>query len=322
METVKYQILKMAIDCGKAYVKSAALKPGTDGEIILGKKFSSNIAKGKTQRFGEDTHRVSIGGINYLVGDESLGIKLDQLELDKRTPENKVAVYTAIALMIQELKLPGFQEVHLIINVPLSQFKEEATRQAYCDFYKDSVINLTLDDKPIQFRVTKVTPAFESMGCMLRNGQPWKVAGGETIIFDWGGLNLTYTQLDETLKPVTKKCDSLFAGSHCVLNEVARRLASQGVRYDYNAITRVIQGRKAVKPHVKTLIDDVIMEFFEQEVIGKLDHLDLDERLVFTGGSSKLFESYIRNYFNGHPLLEFSPDCEFDNVIGFLRLAK
>lgn len=312
---MKYTI---AIDTGKAQVKSAML---LDGEVLTLNAFPSNVVPNSTQRLDESVHIVNLDGKTFQVGDASATLTKDQISnLDKKTTESKVCAYTAIALMMKEAGIRNGAEFKVLINVPLSIFKNSDERKEYVSFYKGEV-SINVDGTNYFFDIVEVTPLFEAIGYVLLQGKALK--GTDTILFDWGGLNLTYCLIDADLRPVVAKSDSLMKGCHNILGDIYLGLQAAGVmNLDAGDIKKVIQGRKNTSKETKALIDQLAYKNISQIFDQLATRLNLwDDKVRFTGGSSLLFEDYITKYFNEHHDFEISSNCVYDNAVGFLKVV-
>lgn len=308
----------IAIDAGKAQTKAAII---ADGEIITLEAFASNVVAGSVERLDESVHITRLNGETFQVGDTSAPLSKDQLlNLDKKTTESKVCVYTAIALMMKKAGIRNGAEFKLLINVPLSIFKDSESRKGYVNFYRDEV-SINVDSNNYAFDITEVVPLFEAIGYTLLQGKALK--GDDTLLIDWGGLNMTYCLIDAELRPVVAKSDSLMKGSHHILNSIYLALQGRGVsNLDKEDIKRVICGRKNASKETKEIIDTVAYQeiskiFKDLEAVLNL----WDDKVRFTGGSSLLFEKYITKYFADHHDFEISSNCVYDNAVGFLQVV-
>ena len=308
----------LAIDAGKAQTKAAMI---VDGEVITLEAFASNVVAGSTERLDESVHVSRLNGEVFQVGDASAPLTKDQLSnLDKKTTESKVCVYTAIALMMKKAKIRSGAEFKILLNVPLSQFKNEADRKSYVNFYRDS-ITINVDSDNYSFDIVEVVPLFESIGYVLLQGKALK--GDDTLLIDWGGLNLTYCLIDAELRPVVSKSDSLMKGSHHILNEIYLTLQGKGIaNLDKEDIKKVIRGRKNVSKETKEVIDTVAYQEISKVFNDLEAKLSLkDDKIRFSGGSSLLFEKYLTKYFADHYDFEISSNCVYDNATGFLHVV-
>lgn len=308
----------LAIDAGKAQTKAAM---SVDGEVITLEAFASNVVAGSTERLDESVHVSRLNGETFQVGDASAPLSKDQLSnLDKKTTESKVCVYTAIALMMKKAGIRNGAEFKLLINVPLSIFKDGENRKGYVNFYRDSVA-INVDGENYSFDIVEVTPLFEAIGYVLLQGKALK--GDDTLLIDWGGLNLTYCLIDSELRPVVSKSDSLMKGSHHILNSIYLALQGRGVsNLDKEDIKKVIRGRKNVSKETKEIIDTVAYQEISKIFNDLAAVLNLwDDKVRFTGGSSLLFEKYITKYFADHHDFEISSNCVYDNAVGFLQVV-
>ncbi len=309
----------LAIDAGKAQTKAAMI---VDGEVITLEAFASNVVAGSTERLDESVHISRLNGETFQVGDTSASLTEDQLsKLDKKTQESKVCVYTAIALMMKKAGIKNGAEFKILLNVPLSHFKKEEDRKPYVNFYRDS-ITINVDSDNYSFDIVEVVPLFESIGYVLLQGKALK--GTDTLLFDWGGLNLTFCLIDADLRPVVTKSGSLMKGSHHILNSIYLALQDKGIaNLDKEDIKKAIQGRKNVSKEAKEVIDTVAyQEIVEIFIELKANKLSLwDDKIRFSGGSSLLFEKYITKYFADHHDFEISSNCVYDNAVGFLQVV-
>ena len=308
----------IAVDTGKAQVKSAML---LDSEVLTLNAFPSNVVKGSTKKLDESVHIVNLNGEIFQVGDESAALTKDQMNnLDKKTVESKVCAYTAIALMMKEAGIRNGAEFKVLINVPLSIFKDSDKRKEYIKFYEGDVA-INVDGQNYSFEIVSVTPLFEAIGYVLLQGKTLK--GDDTLLFDWGGLNLTYCLIDDQLKPVVSKSDSLMKGSHTILNNIFLGLQAAGVsNLDTADIKRIIRGGKSTSKETKALIDKIAYQEISQIFNQLATRLNLwDDKVRFTGGSSLLFEEYIKKYFKEHRDFEISSNCVYDNAVGFLKVV-
>ena len=308
----------IAVDTGKAQVKSAML---LDGEVLTLNAFPSQVVKGSTKKLDESVHIVNLNGEIFQVGDESAALTKDQIDnLDKKTVESKVCAYTAIALMMQSAGIRNGAEFKLLINVPLSIFKESDQRKEYVKFYEGEV-SINVDGQNYFFEISTVTPLFEAIGYVLLQGKT--LQGDDTLLFDWGGLNLTYCLIDDKLRPVVAKSDSLMKGSHTILNNIFLELQGRGVsNLDLTDIKRIIQRRKTTTTEIKALIDKIAYREISQIFNQLATRQNLwGDKVRFTGGTSLLFEDYIKEYFKDHRDFEISSNCVYDNAVGFLKVA-
>ena len=316
---MNYNCYTIAVDTGKAQVKAAMT---LNDEVVTLTAFPSNVVKDSTVKMDESVHIVNWEGVNYQIGDASAELSENQLlNLDKKTVESKVCAYTAIALMMKNAGIRNGADIHLLINVPLSIFKDSNSRKAYIDFYRGDV-EVNVDGLNYSFTIVNVTPLFESIGYVLLQGRSLK--GTDSILIDWGGLNITHCLIDADLRPVIAKSDSLMKGSHHIIGKIYMELQASGVaNLDKASIKRIIQGKKNASKETKALIDKIAYReisnlFKDLETVLSLK----EDRIRFTGGSSLLFEKYIRKYFKDHNDFEISTNCVYDNAVGFLKIAK
>lgn len=308
----------IAVDTGKAQVKTAMMM---EDQLVTLNAFPSNVVPESTQTLDKSVHIVNLNGKTYQVGDASATATKDQISnIDKKTIESKVCTYTAIALMMKEAGIRNGADIHLLINVPLSIFKNSDSRKEYVNFYREEV-NINVDGNNYSFTIANVTPLFEAIGYVLLQGKSLK--GKETLLFDWGGLNLTYCLIDADLKPVVAKSDSLMKGSHNIISSVYLGLQAQGIQnLDQDAIKEILRGRKGASKDRMEIINKVVYSEIEKIFNDLGTHLNLwDDRVRFTGGSSLLFEKYIKKYFAEHYDFEISNNCVYDNATGFLKVV-
>lgn len=307
--------LKVAVDCGRGHVKVASY---TASRELVAFSFANRVEKDEVKRLG-DSHLVEYKGVNYRLGENTTGISSDSMELDKLDDNFKLNIYTATALMISKLNQPSVScSVDLKINVPLSLFKDEAERSRYQSFFDEKNVSIRVDGRMYVFYINSVEVFYEGSGFLLSNIDLLDERNEYFTLIDFGSLNLSYAEFDNELRPSINRCDSLMAGSHVIINHLYRVLQGKGYRYDNYEIQASIQGAKKLKPEATIMVDYEIENWLEKNVFTKLDAIDWNGKIYFTGGSSLLFKKYIEKKMAGRDY-EISENAWFDNAVGFLN---
>lgn len=287
------------IDSGKYSCKL------TDGNelMIFDSKISSGVANfGKSYTIEYDNH-------SYIVGEEATDYNL---ELTKNTFHNKILIYTAIALLVDDNDV-----INLTVGTPIQMFFNKEDKQSYIDnlYNNGDYIRIGINGKNIKFRINNIVIAPETIGSqILDRDSKHKIKG----VIDIGGLNINGTIY---LNGVPQKDRILTKnmGTHTLVSNLQQELIKNiGEMYEeYLIHDFMVKSNCSIK--VKYVIDEFCYGFMDSIIKEMQKHKwnYEDIELEFTGGGSILLKNYISESFCNPNIIE---DVYY-NVKGYTKFG-
>ena len=321
----------VSVDSGKASTKWATLNQKS-GEVIKG--LFPTVAKPIFgEQFGAIKTLVVYNAQQYSVGDPK-DIRQVPRETSKLKTEHEVSIYTAIAkaLKAQGANLNQTQSVHLVLNVPLRDYKSKEERQKYQDRYfqeeNQQTVSITVDGQLINFIVSKLTLCYEGQGSLVQatiQHEEMKLEEGFVLLTDIGGCNDSVL-LFEDWSPVPGQNDALLNGMLQVFHEVAKTLTQ---RYDSKITIHDVELlSKGIHPHQAKLPDfDSVYKEQAEKITTDIAQNSIGNALnptftkfIFAGGGAQALKPFIQTAFSGldYVILE---DSQYANVLGMLETA-
>ena len=306
----------IAIDSGKYLTKAAMRRAdGSNSLMAFRTKVDESNMDGSRILNPRETHLVKFGGVYYVVGEGAR--RSDVKEITKASAIHKVAVYTAIALLVD-----SGDTVNCVLGCPLSVFKSRDAVTEYQNYImpQGQQVNIEVDGMTKTFVIKSSIVLPEGIGTILLN--PKKYGKGIVGVIDMGGLNCNCALFRNTFPVPDSMFTNNFGGND--LNIAIRRklqtllgtelmdeLLEQDILQGYDLADEAESRR-------------VISECKEAQVTKVLDacmEAGWNVRsmpLVFTGGTSYLLRDEIARLVPTASAEDILPDVRFANVLGFL----
>lgn len=314
------EIIKVIIDTGKANTKGIMEYNGKEYKSIMPTKIEP--VAGNTI-LDSDTV-VEYDGERYLVGYGELNRNVVKNQT-KLLLEHKVCAFTMIAKLF---KMAGIvadkHKIDLTVNIPIIEFIRHEEKTKYHEFFNsEPKVSIVYNGDLHNFEIASVNGLFESSGYIYRYYH--KFIDKNVLVMDIGGKNTTYC-LFSNLKPQKAYCGSLVYGGNIIINRIRIKLQEvAGLDFNDTRIEDIILGRDTttLKEHEKEQVDLIIKKQISDTIkVLEGNGMDLDRTdIVFTGGTSKLYEPYLNEFFRDE-IYTVSDMPLYDNVIGWLDYAK
>ncbi len=326
-------LIHISVDSGKSAGKYAWL--GQNGEIqhdvittYLKEVALDDMFQGSADRVvyaheNEDNKAYLIGGSDCDIIFERSDTKLEL--------KHEIGIYTAISKVLTSLDLDLSQTINidLSINIPLEDFKDTETKNKYIEQYLNKEVSLQLNNIPIKFKISKLSPFYESQGALIRNMQLIDRESSNCLVcvIDIGSKNDTQILCNKLL-PVPGK--NVMTGNG--INNSLRQLASK-LYLEYKnkftipeveqLLTNKTMPRGIVRERVEELFAPIALNL-AKEIKVNTDQLELNTtntKILFSGGSSIVLKEYLKSVYSPEYDVHFSQDARFDNAIGALIKA-
>ncbi len=306
----------IAIDSGKYLTKAAMRRAdGSNSLMAFRTKVDESDMDGSRILNPRETHLVKFGGVYYVVGEGAR--RSDVKEITKATSIHKVAVYTAIALLVDSGDI-----VNCVLGCPLSVFKSRDAVAEYRNYImpQGQQVNIEVDGVTKTFVIKSSIVLPEGIGTILLN--PKKYGKGIVGVIDMGGLNCNCALFRNTFPVPDSMFTNNFGGND--LNIAIRRKLQTllGTELMDELLEQdILQGYDLAD---ETESRCVISDCKEAQVTKVLDacmEAGWNVRsmpLVFTGGTSYLLREEIARLVPTASAEDILPDVRFANVLGFL----
>lgn len=287
---------------------------GNDNEPIV-EWFSStwiDVTNGDTTGITVDI--IEENGRKYAVGQGAHTLESSSTKL---TAKHKSLRYTAITKVLDKMKFLRGATVDLVLIVSLMDFKKDKG-QSFIDEYSNTDVELTLNGKPVSFKIRDVIVRPESMGSNISHLN--EDATSRNFIIDIGGQNITYALYDGlNAVPGRNDCDK-----NGLLRLAERLTSSIGEGWNLEQVLEILERKKkyaserierlfaaALLKESKTMVDSIRR---------KLEALSWNrdtDRLVLSGGGAIALESYLTVHFEDEDVVFGNSE---DNIRGIMRI--
>lgn len=311
----------IACDSGKHSTKSKCLHDGNEYSTIFRTKVQE--AKNVDIDLISGSFNVHFQGKSYMVGDV-VGEDKVSYEITKNTIEHKIAIYTAIAQLLEKLNARQGANIQLAVNFPISLFKDRLLK----DMYKYELTNngeliiLHVNNQLFSFRITKIMVINESIGPIYSRIREFRMK--DSLVVDVGSLNVSFCSYNGVQYDLNSMI-SLDKGISTLQNKIAEKLTEKFGTYvnsdDALRIMKngylVIRGEKQEKSIeiIQSLTQEHVQDIFNQ-AIGKGISFN-NREIIFVGGGSTILQNIIQKEF---PLATFENDPQFSNCNSFLKI--
>lgn len=272
------------------------------------------------------TNLVKFNQKSYIVG-EMISEEKTDFELSKQTMAHKIAIYLAIAKILQFSSTPIIiARIDLALNIPLNLYKNEQMKSEFAHFIENNndVIGLSVDGVPFSFRINSVLLLPEAMGLVYQRTDEFREQ--RVISIDIGSLNTSYLEFSHLI-PQYNLMSVSNLGVNILRGQMAEALSTKfGVLVtDDDAQQILIDGCLILNGKKQTdsqyLIDQMLSQHLEQILnFAKSRKLSFSNtQIVFVGGGSLLLQKQIHEQL---PYAIVAPDAQFCNVTTFLIILE
>ncbi|MFB1082486.1 hypothetical protein [Jeotgalibacillus sp. JSM ZJ347] len=314
----------IAIDSGKYNTKGILQYRQQEFMVIFRTKLQK--ANDLGMELGENSFKIEFEGQQYLLGD-AVSENYSNHDLSKESIHHKLAIYTAIVLLMNKAKLPlHTSQIHVAVNAPINIYKNQSLKESYKRYleHHNNRITMRINEQLFNFFLKDITVCFEGMGLVYNQQQLFREQS--TAIIDLGGLNSTFCTF-QGLQPDFNSMAVSNIGSSALKGNIERSLVEKyGFSLSANDLERIII--KGFLTHFGHKVNDSA-DLIKQI---KLDHLSSiinyakqhgytfnQDQICFVGGGSLLLGTEIRSTF---PHAKIEPNPFFSNVKSFLSILK
>jgi len=307
------EMIYIAVDSGKSHTKVAWYERNNPKNLMMTDVFRTTATSIKPSDFFNAGTVIKYDGCYYDVGQNE--VKLSS-ENSKLTIVHELCVYTGIATALIDLDMNP-KETHFVklaINVPLHDFK--TNKEKYIDQYKNKVVKLIFNKKPVHFIIHSVDLYYEGSGAIINNNATDE---GDYYVIDIGGRNDTHI-LFSNLRPVKNRNTMTNNGVLPLLQLVANELSAGGYDYDIVDVEKIVKG---AKPKPKGF-DDIFSRYAKSHVGRIRNQLQTFKlipdyvTLIISGGGSLILKPFLETEFSSEFKTIFAKSGQFDNVYGGL----
>lgn len=305
----------IAVDPGKFSTKAVRFsQDGTDRSLLFRSKLEETI---KNEAQGK-SYIVSYCGKKYLIGEQA---EVNSAKSSKAEELHRICTYTAL----HQLGNSG-EELVVAIGCPLATFENPESREAYKRFmFPDKQIDIKVGDLVKHLYIKSVIVLPESSGVI--NLEPEKYTKGLVGVVDLGGLNINACAYNKGI-PVLSTLYTDTLGSNVLTQNLRNALATkynedipqfmmddivnEGYVIDNMREDGIKEGSKEFiadfkKKHIQTILKKCEANGWNLSMM----------RLVFTGGTSQMLASEIKELLPGAIIYK---DSVFSNAKGFLKV--
>ena len=304
--------LKIAVDCGKAYTKTAYR---SEAGVVVTSSFETRFNPNPSERdfLSTGTDSVEVDGKRYAVGPTS--VVRASGNTSKAEEIHHVLTMYAVAKICKET---GAKEVDLAVGCPLSEISTKEARKAYKKFIAPvGPAYVKINGETLSIRINSVTVCPESFGAVTLNGERFEddIVG----VIDIGGLNINACMF----KNLVAMPDTMFTadfGYNVLRSKVKEALMEE---YGMDNIMDDLVDQYIEKGHMKNKedSDEIIKACIHSHFVSILKECkkrgwDMNGvSLVCVGGSSLFFKRALEQKY---PDVYIPEDAQYCNVKGFL----
>lgn len=314
------QNIYVVIDTGKA---------NTKGMMCYNDKIYRDIIQTKIEEVaGKTTSEsdvvVEYNGGKYLVGYGELNANITENQT-KLIEEHRICAYTMIARLFELAGVVADKEkIKLTVNIPIIEFIKHEDKTKYHEFFSsDPKVTVVLNGNVHNFEIESVDGMFESSGYIFRYFH--KYVDKDVLVVDVGGKNTTYCMFSN-LKAQKDICGSLVYGGNVLLSRIRIKIQEM-TGYDFNdtKVENIILGKDTttLTEKEKEQVDEIINKQIKatlKVLTGSGMALNRTD-IVFTGGTSKLYEPYLSDLLD-EKRYTVSDMPLYDNVTGWMERAR
>lgn len=305
----------IAVDSGKYATKGKS----KNKEVIFRTKITQ-LQNNIDVLLDINSYKVFFNKQKYIVGEQ--GEAVDYV-ISKKTFNHKLAIYTAIALLLEETK--ETQKVELVLGCPTSIYRNEELREEYKKYIlnKSEIINIRVNNKEYTFYIDNILMLPEASGIIYTDVENFKEK--RVAVIDIGGLNLNFT-IYNNLIPEINTMFTANLGGNKVKTEITKELNSK-----YNLILNdrdlqqilkdkvvKIQGKEDKESTI--LINDILKQYTNnilQEI--KKNNINLElMNVTAIGGGTLLIKDILKQHIQQ---IKIPTNAQMANVRGFFKLG-
>lgn len=303
----------ISVDVGKSYIKY------TDGEKV--NKFENLVLETESENkpSNANSYEVILDEKRYLVGNKVSSLR--EFSSNKIIETNKIAMYTAIALLLEK----DFKEkvdVKLVTGLPNQHFSKENEKKLK-ELIASEEVKISVNNKEIIFSLLE-----ENIIILTENFTIEYHDVPKTLLLDIGFRNVNINLLEdgEILQNFMKNSESgiidlktkianeleKIYNKHYELEEITDYIVNNGLPHDEDSLEAIKKGKIN---YLKELINQI--EKFGIKI-------DLVNKIAIRGGGTKLFKMeeletiFPRHYKSSSIVIEGD---EFKNVMVFKKIG-
>lgn len=238
-----------------------------------------------------NTYDVVYDGKQYLIGEQA---EEQSYDVTKTNLLHKLVTYTAITRLADDNSI-----IRLIINCPVSIYKNKQQRDEYKDYiYNSGQFKITVDGDDFSYEIENVLVLPEDYGAV--HMYPYLFTGKRVALIGLGGLNMNFMIINDLVPEIHSMFTINHGGNELesnIVNELNSRYALNIDPKDapYILKNKGIKVRGSIDKNSTRIVDDVIEGFVKniiQEIKRNGHNLDMLD-VVFVGGTSEAIQSYI-----------------------------
>ncbi len=318
----------ISVDAGKFATKVGLFNP--DGNKAMEYKFRTKIDHGdfRDDNMEKNTYIIEINGETYKIGNGATTEA--KLEMTKIAKEHQLCALTAIALAANDGDI-----FHVAIGCPLKEYAVVEKREQYKErLLPEGEITVTLkknsDAEPetITFTIASKVVYAESSGVLYLD--PIRFQGKSVGVIDIGG-GTALGNISDNFEIQHQFSVTTENGGNALITELSQELTAKFGRVDSSYVARLLKlppeqrflspknGNQEVQEESKQFIHEFLIGYLNRirracdAKSWSMDYIDL----VFTGGTSELLASEIREVFGNEVYIPSHSD--YANAVGFLK---
>lgn len=269
---------------------------------------------------------INFENTQYLIGDVVSEV-YSNYDLSKKIINHKIAIYAAIIDLERKAGMDlRNAQVHLIVNAPISVYKDSKAKESYHNFiFNDGKpIRIILNNKVYTFKITSLTIAFEGVGLVF--AEPETYANTNTSVIDIGGLNTTYCDFHGLNPDFSSMSISNFGSSSLKAMLGNRMIEKYGINVSPNDLENILlDSHLTHQGHLIEGSTELITEAKRSHLSGVINHARKigytfnNRKIIFVGGGSILLSDQIKEAF---PMAKIVNNPQFANLKSFLSILK
>ncbi|WP_047979727.1 ParM/StbA family protein [Ornithinibacillus contaminans] len=313
----------IAVDCGKYSTKAIGKYQGNTYSITFRTKMQ------QVSRLGVDiqpnSYHVEYYGIEYLIGD-MVSENYSDFSLNKSSRIHQLAIYTAIAQLIQKAKTTANVNICLAVNVPITTYKDSIQKEKFKEMVEKRrhAIHLMVNGKAFSLELSDVTLAFEGMGEIYAKTDEYK--NKNTIVVDIGGLNTTYCTF-KGIQPLINTMVVSDLGINVLKGKIGQVINERyGMTVSSDDLEQVIRrgyfaSNGEIYEDSMVIIEEMKLEHLQQIIqFAKSRGYTFNmSNIHFVGGGAITLRRYIKQEFPNALIME-SP--QYSNCLSFLKILE
>lgn len=313
----------IAVDCGKYSTKAIGKYQENTYSITFRTKMQ------QVSRLGVDiqpnSYHIEYYGNEYLIGD-MVSEDFSDFSLDKASRIHQLAIYTAIAQLIQKAKAPANVDICLAVNVPITTYKDSIQKEKFKQMLEKrrNTIHLMVNRKAFSFELSDVTLAFEGMGEIYAKTDEYK--NKNTIVVDIGGLNTTFCTF-KGIQPLINTMVVSDLGINILKGKIGKVINERyGMTVSSDDLEQVLRrGYFASKGEIyedsKIMIEEMKLEHLQRIIqFAKSRGYTFNmSDIHFVGGGAIALRRYIKQEFANALIME---NPQYSNCLSFLKILE